>query len=274
MKKIGIQNYGKKKRRCPSCRYDDRHIFFAFLNIGYSSYAGSLASIKERFPYDAVTRKNLPREVRSLIAAHKNVKETHIIRDLISIKYKDVLCTLEEAEGSMLTRDALIEGRFPRDNTELVISTEFKEKFGITTGDTVSFTIGKRMVRRQGVETEADNERVVPAGEYPAKGEVFRPEGARSFTVTGIFKNPRAVIAANPVVKTQALGDAFKDGQLANIAIVFANKWKAYQTVKDLAALIEPETEDYRTVFLSMICFFPCTERLTAKRFHLRELLR
>ena len=254
MKKIGLKKYDMKKNGAVLLAVTMTGIFFSlFVNISYASYAGSLASIKERFPYEAVTRKNVTREVRSLIAAHKNVKETYLIRDLISIQYRGILCTLEEAEGSMLTRDTLIEGSFPQNNTELIISTEFKERFGIATGDTLTITEGKRIVKRKraAAETaaEAVNERIVPAGEYPAKGEVFRPEAERSFTVTGIFKNPRAVIAANPVVKTLALGDAFKDGTKANIALVFANKWKGYQTVKALASLIEPETEDYRDVF-------------------------
>ena len=254
MKKIGLKKYDTKKNGAVLLAVTMTGIFFSlFVNIGYSSYAGSLASIKERFPYEAVTRKNVTREVRSLIAAHKNVKETYLIRDLISIQYRGILCTLEEAEGSMLTRDVLIEGRFPQNNTELIISTEFKERFGIATGDTLSVTAGKRIVKRKeaAAETaaEAGNERIVSAGEYPAQDEVFRPEEEHSFTVTGIFKTNSAFTPANPVVKTRALGDAFRDGKAANIALVFANKWKGHDTVKALASLIEPETEDYRDVF-------------------------
>ncbi|WP_428771501.1 ABC transporter permease [Treponema sp. HNW] len=262
MKKLCIKNYDVKKNGAVLLAVTMTGIFFSlFVNIAYSSYSSKIASLKERFPYDAVTRKSYTQEVRSLIAAHKNVKETRIIRDLISIRHEGVLCTLEEAEGSMLTRDALIEGKFPKDNTELIISTEFKERFGLGIGDTLSVTAGKRIVRlKEGGKaaesetsaetgTEEGNERIVPAGEYPAKGEAFRPEGERSFTITGIFKNNRTTVAANPNVKTSALGDAFKDGRHAKIALVFANKWKGYKTVKDLASLIEPETEDFRNVF-------------------------
>ena len=97
----------------------------------------------------------------------------------------------------------MIEGRFPQDSTELIISLEFKERFDIATGDTLTLTAGKRMVRRTGAAAEVagedGNERMVPAGEYPAKGEEFRPEGERSFTVTGVFKNNSAFTPANPV---------------------------------------------------------------------------
>lgn len=217
MKKIGIKKHDMKKDGAVLLAVTMTGIFFSlFVNISYASYAGRLASIQARFPYDAVTRKTVTRDVRSLIAAHKNVKETYIIRDLISVQYGDALCTLEEVEGSMLTRDALIEGRFPQDSTELIISLEFKKRFDIATGDTLTLTAGKRMVGRTGAAAEVagedGNERMVPAGEYPAKGEEFRPEGERSFTVTGVFKNNSAFTPANPVVKTLALGDAFKDG--------------------------------------------------------------
>ena len=255
MKKIGLKKYDTKKNGAVLLAVTMTGIFFSlFVNIAYSSYTSRIVSIKECFPYEAVTRKTVTREVRSLIAAHKNVKETYLIRDLISIQYRGILCTLEEAEGSMLTRDALIEGSFPQNNTELIISLEFKERFGIATGDRLTITAGKRIVKRKGAAAEtaaeAGNERIVPAGEYPAKGEVFRPEEEeRSFTVTGIFKTNSAFTPANPVVKTRALGDAFKDGKAANIALVFANKWKGHDTVKALASLIEPETEDYRDVF-------------------------
>ncbi len=254
MKKNGLKKYDMKKNGAVLLAVTMTGIFFSlFVNIAYSSYTSRIVSIKERFPYDAVTRKTFTREVRSLIAAHKNVKETYLIRDLISIQYRGILCTLEEAEGSMLTRDALIEGSFPQNNTELIISLEFKERFGIATGDTLTITEGKRIVKRKGAAAEtaaeAVNERIVSAGEYPAQDEVFRPEEERSFTVTGIFKTNSAFTPANPVVKTRALGDAFKDGKAANIALVFANKWKGYDTVKALASLIEPETEDYRDVF-------------------------
>ena len=254
MKKIGLKKYDTKKNGAVLLAVTMTGIFFSlFVNIAYSSYTSRIISIKERFPYDAVTRKTFTREVRSLIAAHKNVKETYLIRDLISIQYRGILCTLEEAEGSMLTRDALIEGSFPQNNTELIISLEFKERFGIVTGDTLSVTAGKRIVKRKGAawETvaEAGNERIVPAGEYPAQDEVFRPEEERSFTVTGVFKNNSAFTPANPVVKTRALDDSLRDGKAANIALVFANKWKGYDTVKALASLIEPKTEDYRDIF-------------------------
>ena len=254
MKKIGLKKYDMKKNGAVLLAVTMTGIFFSlFVNIAYSSYTSRIVSIKERFPYDAVTRKTVTREVRSLIAAHKNVKETYLIRDLISIQYRGILCTLEEAEGSMLTRDVLIEGSFPQNNTELIISTEFKERFGIATGDTLSLTVGKRIVKLKGTSgktsAEDGNERIVSAGEYPAQDEVFRPEEERSFTVTGIFKTNSAFTPANPVVKTRALGDAFREEKAANIALVFANKWKGYDTVKDLASLIEPETEDYRDVF-------------------------
>lgn len=254
MKKIGLKKYDTKKNGAVLLAVTMTGIFFSlFVNIAYSSYTSRIISIKERFPYDAVTRKTLTREVRSLIAAHKNIKETYLIRDLISIQYKGILCTLEEAEGSMLTRDALIEGSFPQNNTELIISLEFKERFGIATGDTLTITAGKRIVKRKGASgktsAEDGNERIVSAGEYPAQDEVFRPEEERSFTVTGIFKNNSAFTPANPVIKTRALGDAFREGKAANIALVFANKWKGYDTVKDLASLIEPETEDYSDIF-------------------------
>ena len=78
-----------------------------------------------------------------------------------------------------------------------------------------------------------------------------------------------AFTPANPVVKTLALGDAFKDGTKANVAFVFANKWKGYQTVKDLASLIEPETEDYRTVFFvndSLLAMYGAFDREDASR--------
>jgi|GEM_PF-5990215 len=79
MKKIGIKKHDMKKNGAVLLAVTMTGIFFSlFVNISYASYAGRLASIQARFPYDAVTRKTVTRDVRSLIVAHKNVKETYI----------------------------------------------------------------------------------------------------------------------------------------------------------------------------------------------------
>ncbi len=81
-----------------------------------------------------------------------------------------------------LSAITLKEGRFPKNEDELVITTQMLETSGVTylIGDKVKFTMGGRNIVENNVKTPLDNTYSF------TKGEEFTKTGEKEYTITGI----------------------------------------------------------------------------------------
>lgn len=174
----------------PPRRYDDGSIFFSlFINIAYSSYTNRIVAIKERFPYDAVTRKTT-REVRSLIAPIKMSRKLTLFVIWFLFNIKGILYAWRSGEAVCLPRCS--DWRSSQNSLRnWLFHGILKKRFGIATGDTLTIITGSALLSLR------EPQEKLPLrwqwtdcfceGEYHTRWSIPRPEEERSFTVTDIF---------------------------------------------------------------------------------------
>ena len=117
----------------------------------------------------------------------KKVKESKDVENIMAYECKGYLCLLG-MERKLLNNLKLLEGRFPENENEIVISKHIEENGGVKykIGDTVNLEISDRI--SDGFKLSQDNMY------YPEKAEILNKKYDKEYKIVGIIERPTTFI--------------------------------------------------------------------------------
>ncbi|MDU5560604.1 ABC transporter permease [Anaerococcus vaginalis] len=182
-------------------------LFFTFIfYFGYrslrSNYGNYMASsfyhgeIKEELSNEDVEKLKSIEDIDLAGKMSLNPDNAKYNNDLLVINYQD------EAINEMRKYSRLQEGRFAKNEDEIVVSESLAKKNGINLGDEIKLEIGNRFI---------DGEEIGPTSANTDK-EIFKKDSTKSFTVVGVY------------------GDVYNKYSKLNFALGLQEKMSSFKT--------------------------------------------
>jgi len=129
------------------------------------------AEIKDKLSNEEVEKLRSIEDIELIGKMSLNPDNAKYNNDLLVINYQD------EAINEMREYSRLQEGRFAKNEDEIVVSESLAKKNGINLGDEIKLEIGNRFI---------DGEEIGPTSANTDK-EIFKKDSTKSFTVVGVY---------------------------------------------------------------------------------------
>ena len=154
------------------------------------------AEIKDELSNEEVEKLRSIEDIELIGKMSLNPDNAKYNNDLLVINYQD------EAINEMREYSRLQEGRFAKNEDEIVVSESLAKKNGINLGDEIKLEIGNRFI---------DGEEIGPTSANTDK-EIFKKDSTKSFTVVGVY------------------GDVYNKYSKLNFALGLQEKMSSFKT--------------------------------------------
>ncbi len=130
-----------------------------------------------------------------------------------------------DQEGFKAFNLKLIEGRFPQNSDEIVLSSHISENGGVNykVGDTIKWDIGQRYLDASNEMSLLSQDCSFENQNENESGETFIPQGTKEYTVTGIIEKPNFELYWSPgyTVITYLDKNEFTSADTVDISVVW-----------------------------------------------------
>ncbi len=197
---------------------------------------------------------NIPKDEQKYILENRNVKDYFVTQGVGYSKlnnsineYKPYLYLMEFDQKALKKFGLkLVEGRFPENSEELIISQHIVQNGGVKfkVGDKITLKIGERISDGETLNQNNPYNNPKDKEEKGHIGEELKETQTREFTIVGIIQRPNMEIedySAPGYTVITTLGEIKEN---ANIAVKFNNIKDTYKITKEIA---EDKTKNYST---------------------------
>lgn len=203
-------------------------IFTILGYIEYTQTVGTYFENKRVHPEDIRIENALDQEQIEGLRQIANIRSIGLQQEPFSAKIGDHLLEITNFDPTyyQMVEKMVVEGKEPKNEHEILVGNDLKEKLGLSLGDTVTIDFGKRM----------QNDKEILPGSIRIRKESFQTTASHRFTIVGFTRQ-----RYHPNMQLFAASGSIHKGSRYYPLIKVKNIFKIFETKNELNELIRQD---------------------------------